>query len=180
MSRTLPTRRTALKLLHLAIIPLLVWFALVEPGDVERIGPWAVRLHSVLGLAFVTLGLVWFADRLWRGPVGRPGPKLSPRLKRLHVWLHRALVWGLFGVALTGLAIGITASRQLWAGGIVPIGVPQHWPELHALAGRVHVIEFYVLGALVAGHVAFHTWRHLRLRDNALRIIAPRALHRFL
>lgn len=180
MSRYLPTRRTAVKALHLAIIPLLIWFVLVEPRDVARVGPWAVQLHSVLGLIFVTLALIWFADRMWRGPVGRPGPKLSPRLRMVHVWLHRALAWGLFGVAVTGFAIGVTASRQLWAGGIVPIGWPQDWPDLNVVVGRVHVYEFYLLGALVAGHVAFHVWRHVRLRDNALRIMAPRVLHRFL
>ena len=39
---------------------------------------------------------------------------------------------------------------------------------------------FLTLGLLVVAHALFHVWRHYRVRDNALRVMAPRALHRFL
>jgi cytochrome b561 len=29
-------------------------------------------------------------------------------------------------------------------------------------------------------HVGFHIWRHIKLRDNALRIMALKAFHRYL
>lgn len=170
------TRRTALKIVHWSIVPLLVWFLLVSPSDVARWGGWAIRLHSVLGLVFVTLALAWSAETLRRGLASRPGPKLGPRARRL----HRGLIWGLFGVAITGFLLGLTAARQLWAGGLVPIGVPLGLPQAHAWAGWLHAVEFYALAGMVAVHAGFHLWRHLHLRDNALRIMVPRVLHRYL
>jgi len=44
----------------------------------------------------------------------------------------------------------------------------------------LHVYQFYALALLVVAHAGFHIWRHLHLRDNALRIMAPKVLHRFL
>ena len=29
-------------------------------------------------------------------------------------------------------------------------------------------------------HAGFHIWRHARLRDNALRIMFPKVMHRYL
>lgn len=180
LGKYLPHRRTLLKWLHWATVPLLIWFIFVTPSDVNKIGPWAFHLHSVLGLIFVSMALGWTAMHWRRGLVGRPGPKLSPRLRRLHRVMHHTLVWGLFGVAVTGFLLGLTSTVQLWAGGLVPIAVPLGLPEMNALVGRIHIIEFYLLAAIVAGHAGFHIWRHMMLRDNALRIMAPRVIHRFL
>lgn len=174
------TRRAVLKWAHWSMAPLFLWFFFVQPADVARIGPGAVKLHSVLGLVFVTIALLWSADYFRRGLASRPGPKLPPWGRVAHRVLHRALIWGIFGVALTGFLLGLTSSRLLWAGGIVPIAPPLGLPEANALAGRIHEIEFYLLAGIAAAHALFHIWRHLRLRDNALRIMAPRALHRFL
>ena len=180
MTFRMPHRRTLLKWLHWLTLPLFIWFLLVTPDDVLPFGPGAFRFHSVLGLFFVSLALGWTALHMRRGLTGRPGPKLSPRLKTFHQILHKALIYGLFGVALTGFLLGLTSSVQLWAGGIVPIAWPMGLPKLNHLVGIVHIFEFYALAGLVAVHALFHIWRHLKLRDNALRIMAPRALHRFL
>ena len=94
--------------------------------------------------------------------------------------MHKALIWGLFGVALTGFGLGLTASRQLWAGDLVPIAYPLGLPDLNDLVGTLHIVEFYALAAIAVVHAGFHIWRHVRLRDNALRIMAPKALHRYL
>lgn len=175
-----PARRTTLKALHWAMVPLFAWFVLVQPADVARIGPAAVQFHSVMGLVFVSTALLWTGLYLRRGLVGRPGPKLQGWARWLHPVLHKTLIWGICGVALTGLLIGITSSVQLWAGGIVPIAVPLDLPQANDWVGLLHSIEFYGLALIAAVHAAFHIWRHLALRDNALRIMAPRALHRFL
>ncbi|WP_267138594.1 cytochrome b [Anianabacter salinae] len=174
------SRRSYLKALHWTTVPFFVWFLLVQPEDVSALGAWAVRMHSVFGLIFVTLALVWTGDYLWRGLVGRPGPKLPGWARRVHWWLHRVIVWGLFGVALTGFLLGLTSARLLMAGGIVPIAPPLGLPRANEIAGIVHSVEFYGLAVIVAGHAAFHIWRHVRLRDNALRIMVPRAFYRFL
>ncbi len=176
----MPTRRAALKALHWTVLPFFVWFLIVTPADVGRVGPWAVRLHSVFGLIFVSLCLLWTLDMLRRGLASRPGPKLRGWARGIHRPLHLTLIWGLFGVALTGFLLGLTASRVLFAGAILPIAPPLGLPDANALVGKLHSVEFYALAVLVAFHAAFHIWRHVRLRDNALRIMAPRALHRFL
>jgi cytochrome b561 len=179
-ARRLPARRTVLKVLHLAMIPLFVWFILVQPRDVARWGAWAVELHSDLGLAFVSLALIWWAIYMRRGLAGRPGPKLRGWARRLHPILHKTLIWGVFIVALTGFGLGLSSAVLLWAGGIVPIAPPMDWPRVNAIIGQVHAVQFYALGLVAAGHAGFHVWRHLRLRDNCLRIMAPRRLHRWL
>ena len=69
---------------------------------------------------------------------------------------------------------------RLWAGGVVPIALPLDMPQANDWVGVLHSLEFYALALLAGVHAAFHIWRHLRLRDNALRIMAPRVLHRFL
>ncbi|MEL6641783.1 MAG: cytochrome B, partial [Pseudomonadota bacterium] len=132
----LPHRRTRLKILHGVTIPLFVWFMFVTPADVNAIGPWAFQIHSIFGLIFVSLALIWTVSHIRKGLVGRPGPKLGPRQKRLHQILHKTLIWGLFGVALTGFGLGPTASRQLWAGDIVPIAYPLDLPQWNDLIGH--------------------------------------------
>lgn len=176
----LPHRRSALKALHWSMVPLLIWFILVTPADVLPFGRTAFLLHSILGLIFVTACLLWTADYLRRGLASRPGPKLPPWARRLHQWMHKALIWGLFGVALTGFGLGLTAPRLFLAGGFFPVAPPLHLPQAHDLIGKIHIYEFYLLAVIAAGHALFHIWRHLRLRDNALRIMAPKCLHRFL
>ena len=175
-----PHRRRILKLVHWAMVPMFAWFILVQPADVARIGPLAVRFHSVMGLVFVSAALFWTGLYLRNGLLGRPGPKLTGWARWLHPILHKTLIWGIFGVALTGLLIGITSTVQLWAGGIVPIAVPLNMPRANDWVGTLHSIEFYGLALIAALHACFHIWRHVRLRDNALRIMVPKALYRFL
>lgn len=176
----LPHRRSALKWLHWSLIPLLVWFVFVTPSDVLKFGQWAFQVHSVLGLIFVSLTLLWTADYLRRGLASRPGPKLRGWARRLHPILHKTLIWGMFGVAIGGFLLGLTSHVLLWAGGILPIAPPLDMPHANELIGQLHVYEFYALTGVVLFHAGFHIWRHVVLRDNVLRIMAPRALHRYL
>ena len=180
LAARLPARRGWLKALHWTVLPLFVWFLLVQPRDVARWGDWAVKLHSVLGLVFVSLALLWTASLAVQGLASRPGPKLCGWARRIHRPMHLTLVWGLFGVAFTGFLLGLTASRVLFAGTILPIAPPLGLPDANEWAGRLHTAEFYALAALVAFHAGFQIWRHYRLHDNALRIMVPKALQRFL
>ena len=173
-------RRTWLKIIHWTMVPLFVWFFVIQPEDMTNIGPGAFRFHSVLGLVFVTLALVWTADYLWRGLASKPGPKLPPWARLAHQWLHKILIWGLFLVAFTGFLLGLTSSTLLFAGDIVPIAPPLGLPKANDWVGMVHSIEFYGLAIIAAAHTGFHIWRHIKLRDNALRIMFPKVLHRFL
>ena len=83
-------------------------------------------------------------------------------------------------MAFGGFLLGLTSTRLLKAGGFLPIAPPLGLREANELIGKLHIYQFYLLAALVVGHALFHIWRHYRLRDNALRIMAPKRLHRFL
>lgn len=176
----LPNRRTRLKLLHWGIIPFFIWFIFADPDALRRLGPGWFQLHSINGLIFVTLALVWTVSHLCRGLASRPGPKLPPQARRVHPILHKTLIWGLFCVALTGFGLGLTSAVMLRAGGVLPIAPPMDLPEAHRVVSWVHVYQFYGLALIALLHAGFHIWRHVHLRDNALRIMAPKALHRFL
>lgn len=177
----LPLRRTALKWVHWTMVPLMVWFVLITPDVAHAIGGRSFFLiHSNVALFFVAICLWWTADLMRRGLAGRPGPKLKPWARRLHRGLHLTLIWGLFFVAFTGFLLGLTSTILLKAGGFLPIAPPMNMPHLNDLIGTVHIYQFYALAALALFHGGFHTWRHFALRDNALRIMVPRVLHRYL
>ena len=139
------------------MVPLFAWFVIVQPADVARLGPMAVRFHSVMGLAFVSLALFWTLFYLRRGLLGRPGPKLGGWARRMHPVVHKTLIWGIFTVAVTGLLIGLTSTVQLWAGGIVPIAVPLDLPRAHRWVGLIHSIQFY--GFILSPSSSSSAWR---------------------
>jgi cytochrome b561 len=176
----LPNRRVALKWLHWGIIPFFIWFIFADPDALRRMGPVIFQFHSLMGLVFVTLALIWTGMYLRKGLASRPGPKLPPWARRVHAIMHHTLVWGLFLVAFGGFALGLTSSVMLWAGGILPVAPPMGLPKANDVVGHLHTYQFYALAILVVFHALFHLWRHTALRDNALRIMAPKALHRFL
>ncbi|WP_299816111.1 cytochrome B [uncultured Jannaschia sp.] len=179
--RLLPARRTYLKALHGAMIPLTGWFMIATPDFVRGLfGPKGAAINSDIALVFVALALLWSGDYFARGLAGRPGPKLPSHLRTFHRRLHKTLVWLLFLVPVGGFLLGLTSERLLLAGGWLPIAPPLGLARANDVMGLLHRVEFYALGALVVLHAAFHVWRHVRLRDNALRIMAPKVLHRFL
>ncbi|UWR21564.1 cytochrome B [Sulfitobacter sp. S190] len=176
----LPHPRTRLKWLHGVMIPLFAWFVLVTPDMVVPMGKGWFALHSNLALVFVSLCLLWTAGLMRRGLASRPGPKLQGWARRLHRPLHLTIIWGLFVVAVGGFLLGLSSTVMLRAGTWLPIAPPMGWRAANDLIGTLHIAQFYLLGLVIVGHAGFHIWRHVRLGDNALRIMAPKALHRFL
>jgi cytochrome b561 len=177
---TRPKRRTVLKIVHWSMVPLLIWFILVTPDDVVPLGPKAFQFHSILALVFVTLCLWWTADHLRRGLASKPGPKLPPWARVMHQTLHKLLIWGLFLIAIGGFLLGLTSATLLKAGGFLPIAPPLGLKHANEIIGTLHIYEFYLVGVIATVHAAFHIWRHLVLKDNALRIMAPKILHKYL
>lgn len=175
-----PSKRTMLKWLHWGIIPFFIWFLFADPDALRRMGPTYFRFHSTMGLIFVVLSLIWTAWMIWSGLQSRPGPKLRGTARRIHRPLHLFLVWSLFGVAIGGFLLGLTASFQMKAGGFLPFAPPLNMPKAHALIGLIHTYQFYLLAGVVLFHAGFHIWRHIKLRDNTLRIMAPKVFHRYL
>ena len=177
----LPRRRTVLKWMHWTMLPLFIWFLFMTPEVVLRLGGNTLfTIHSNVALFFVTLCLVWTAMHMRKGLASRPGPKLPGWARRFHRWVHITIIWGLFGVALTGFLLGLTSAVLLKAGGFLPIAPPMGWKHANEIVGKIHILEYYILAAIVAAHAIFHMWRHIHLKDNALRIMVPKLLHRFL
>lgn len=137
------TRRTLVIALHWSTVFLIL--AMVKGGTSE---PW------VLGL-FAALVALWSGQALIFGLLGRPGPKLSPNLRRAYPWMHRTLH---ILLALTALAVVFRL-----------LGRPLPWLDAWTM----------LLITLGAGtfHGVFQFWRHTALYDNALRLITPRFLH---
>ena len=129
------------------MVVLLIWFIFVTPSFILQFGKGAFRFHSVLGLIFVTLSLLWTADYMRRGLASRPGPKLPPWARKMHRLLHLTLIWGLFGVALTGFFLGLTSAVLLKAGGFMPVAPPMDMPQSNDIIGQIHIYEFYLLAA---------------------------------
>ena len=175
-----PARRTTLKWLHWGIIPFFLWFIFADPDALRRMGPVIFQFHSVMGLIFVTLALIWTVLYLRKGLASRPGPKLPPWARLTHKVMHHTIIWGLFLVAFGGFLLSLTSNVILWAGGILPIAPAMGLPHANDIVGKLHTYQFYGLAILVIFHALFHLWRHTALRDNALRIMTPKVLHRFL
>lgn len=175
-----PHRRTVLKWVHWIMLPLLIWFVIMQPKDVVPMGKLAFKIHSNMALFFVSVSILWTADLMRRGLAGRPGPKLPPWARRTHTIMHKTIIWGLFCVGFTGFLLGLTSSVLLKAGGFLPIAPPMGLKHANELVGDFHILQFYTLAAIIAGHALFHIWRHFHLHDNALRIMVPKTFHKWL
>jgi cytochrome b561 len=140
------SRRGLTSALHWACVFLIL--TMVKGGVAT---PWVLAL-------FAGLVIVWAGMILALGLQGKPGPKLSPAVRRAYPWMHRAL-HGL--LALTAIAILLRL-----------MGHEQRWLDPWIL----------LLITLAAGtfHGLFHFWRHTALYDGALRLITPKALHKWL
>ncbi|MCT4554128.1 MAG: cytochrome b/b6 domain-containing protein [Pelagimonas sp.] len=173
-------RRSALKWLHWLSAALMLWFFLVEPEDVEKLGGAALATHAGMG---VLLGLVvgiWLVLFLRKGLASRPGPKLPAIAKKAHPVMHRVLYWGSAGVVLSGALAGFAAPYVIKAFGLFPINPGFGGKSIHGLMEEIHEIAFDALMILIVAHLLFHVWRHFWLKDNALRIMVPKPLHKWL
>jgi cytochrome b561 len=172
--------RTVLKWLHWASFFLIAYFFFVEPEDVENLGALALATHAGVGvlLAFVTV--LWTLAVVRKGLAGRPGPKLPTLAKTFHPLGHKALHVGLIAVTATGALAGFAAPYVVKAFGVLPISGGWGTDTLHDFLSEVHDVSFKIMLIAILIHVIFHLWRHFGLKDNALRIILPKRLHRYL
>jgi cytochrome b561 len=139
-------RRSVISLLHWSTVLLLL--AMIKGGTAV---PWVLWL-------FVIIVAIWGGITLTKGLLGKPGPKLSPPLRRAYPWMHRILHLSL---ALTAIAVLLRL-----------IGTPLPWLDAWTML-------LITLG-LGTFHGVFHFWRHTALYDNALHLITPKAMHKWL
>ncbi len=142
--------RRARRRLTIALHWLVTLLLILMMSDGERFA-WLTWAFVLACAGFAASGLVF-------GLMTRPGPKLTGALRLAHPWLHRAMY---VLAAAAALVVGAEA-----------LGRP-----LPGISGSLAQMVLFSAAAL---HAIYHLWRHTALRDNALRIITPRALHRFL
>lgn len=142
-------------------------------SPVERIRVYA--LHKSLGitlLAIVLLRLSWrFARR-----ASAPGP-----IAGVSPWMHRAAGTGhtllyamMVLVPLTGWLLNSASGYPLqWFGRFNLPAIAGKDHDLHELAEDLHELGFWILVALVAGHVLAALYHHVFLGDGTLHRMLP-------
>ena len=178
-------RRTILKWLHWVGFGFLLYFLIVEPDDAERRASSAAKTdalatHAGVGVLLAILVAIWWLTYWRNGLASRPGPKLPAKAKLVHQWGHRALYWALPIMMLTGGLTGLVAPFPVLGFGVIPLNFGDGVITLYDIAEEVHEIAFDALTILAVVHISFHLWRHYLLKDNALRIMVPKVLHRWL
>lgn len=173
-------RRTVIKWLHWVSLGLITYFYLVEPGESRTDPGGALSTHAGMGLLLAVVAAVWFVMYLRKGLASRPGPKLPGWAKRLHPTMHKALYIGVPVMVGSGALTGLLAPFAISGFGIIPINPGIGFESLHDLASEVHEIIFDGIVIVILAHAAFHLWRHYMLKDNALRIMVPKILHKYL
>lgn len=173
-------RRTIIKWLHWLSFGLILYFFLIEPEENIRNPGLALSTHAGMGLLLAAVSASWLALYLSKGLAGRPGPKLSSPAKSFHSFSHLALQTGLPLVVLTGALAGLAAPFAIKAFGLLQLNPAFRVRGVHKLAKELHEIAFDALAIIIIAHALFHIWRHLRLHDNALRIMFPKFLHKYL
>ncbi len=169
-----------IKWLHWLSAALIFYFFLVEPDESRTDPGGALSTHAGMGTLLAVVVLVWVVIYARNGLTGRPGPKLPAWGKKAHPLMHNTLYVGTPVMVLSGALTGLLAPFGIRAFGIVPINPAAGSKGLHGFAEEVHEIAFDALIILIVVHAVFHLWRHFLLKDNALRIMAPKALHKYL
>lgn len=178
-------KRTLVKWLHWLSFALMLYFLIDEP-EVDDPASGALRAeqlatHAGMGMILAVITLIWTWIYFRGGPLGRPGPKLPDWGKRVYRGVNTGLYWLVPGTVLTGGLAGLASNYPVRGFGVIPLN-PVGWgtPGLHDVMEEIHEIAFDIALWAIFVHLAFHVWRHVRLKDNALRIMAPKALHRWL
>lgn len=174
------SRRTVLKWVHWLSFALILYFFIVEPDENRADPGGALSTHAGVGLVLALVMAVWLWMFLRKGLASRPGPKLPKWAKGFHRLSHLTLSIGGPVMVATGAFAGLAAPYAIDAFGAVPLFPGIGAKGLHDIAEEIHEIVFNALIFVIAAHTVFHLWRHTALRDNALRIMVPKALHRFL
>ena len=178
-------RRAFIKILHWLTAAMILYFFLVEPDVPNRAADAAktaaLSTHAGVGFLLGIVVLIWTAMFMRKGAMGKPGPKLPGWGRAAYPWLHKGLHYALPIMLASGLAAGLSAPFAVQGFGAIPMNIPGLGNgTLHGLAEEIHEIAFDALLIIIVAHAVFHLWRHFILKDNALRIIMPKIMHKYL
>ena len=113
--------------------------------------------HPAWFWSFAFAGLAMCGVWLVFGLMHKPGPALTGIARAAHPWMHR------------GLYV-LLAMQSLWCAQVAWTGADPTMVRRGA----------FVLFSFASLHAIFHLWRHTALRDGALRLITPKAVHHIL
>ena len=173
-------RRTVLKWVHWLAFFCILYFFFVEPKEGAAGKSAALNTHSGVGMILALVVLVWTIMYLRAGLTSRPGPKLPSWAKRVHKPLHILLHIVAPLMVATGAIAGMMAPFMVRAFGTLTIGFGNGSEQVHDLAIQAHEFVFNTLLALIIVHAVFNLWRHFIVKDNVLRTMMPKVLHRWL
>ena len=178
-------KRAFLKFLHWTTAGIILYFFLIEPdlsdGASAMDKTAELSTHAGMGILLSVIVTIWTVIFLKSGLIGRAGPKLPDWASRIYPLMHKGLYLAMPIMLVTGLLVGLTAPFQVMGFGVIPLNVP--WlggTAINDIANGVHEFSFDVLIIMIVVHAVFHVWRHYLLRDNALRLIMPKSLHKYL
>lgn len=165
------------QLFHWACAVLIVTLGAIGLYMTELTSPVAkiriYALHKSLGLtllALVLLRLLWRWSRSAPGPV----PGMKHHLRLAADGMHGALYVLMLAMPLTGWLINSTAGYPLqWFRLFNVPSIAAKDEALNHTAKLLHEYGFYVLAALVLGHVAAALYHHLFLDDGTLHRMLP-------
>lgn len=171
----LPHYDRGARALHWLSALLLVAIAVLGLGMEEAAGlqrRQMMGLHKSLGLTLLAITVLRLAWRMLRpGPAALPG---SPWLRRAAGAGHWGLYAMLLAMPLSGWAMGSAAGRPpRWFGQFTLPAIAPRSEALDATMETLHVAGFWVLAALVAGHVVAALYHHWVLGDGTLGRMWP-------
>lgn len=90
------------------------------------------------------------------------------------------MIWILPSVVLSGALAGFAAPFAIKAFDVLPLFPGLRSDGLPSVFEEIHKFTFDALIIVLVVHVGFHVWRQYMVKDNALRIMLPKVLHRYL
>jgi cytochrome b561 len=142
------------------------------PAGVKKLG--LLARHKSIGITILMLVVVRLLWR-WANPTPELPRTLKPYEMTLARWTHALLYVLLFLIPLTGWMMSSARGFPVsWFGFFtLPDLVPKNKPLYEALVFTHVTLAWWVLGAVVALHVAAAAKHHFWLRDDTLRRMLP-------
>lgn len=157
---------TQIKSLHWAIA-VLVLIMLYGGFTLSR---ETATLHFGTGLVILVLMVIWLAVR---GSSARPAYPPMPRWQEIAAKATHHSLYALVTLQpVFGLLMVTTSKGEPTAYGVIPLKIAQN-DALHEIGETLHVINAYLITALVTLHVLGALYHHIVLRDNVLKRMLP-------
>lgn len=126
--------------------------------------------HFGFGIGVLVLMVLWLAFKT-RAP--RPAFPDMPRWQQIAARATHHSLYALVTLQpLFGLLLVMTSKGDPYAFGVIPLKIAQN-DTLHEIGEWLHVVNAFIIAALVALHILGALYHHLLMRDNVLKRMLP-------